>query len=255
MVNPTIYVSCIKQFWALVSIKKSNDVVKLQALIDRKKVIITEDTIRQALRLDDADGIDFLPNEEIFAELARMGYEKPTAWNEFSSSMASAFICLATEEDKDDNEVSTASTPPSPTSAITPPSPQQEPIPSPPQAQPAQPSSPLHHQPTQPTASSESSMTLLNTLMETSQRVESSNDTVMNDQEDTSKQGGIAKLDADEDVTLVDVNADTHGRMEEDVTAIKDINAAESEPTVFDNEEMAKRLQYEEIEQVATRER
>nr|GEU41060.1 hypothetical protein [Tanacetum cinerariifolium] len=30
-----------------------------------------------ALRLDDADGVEFLPNEEIFAELARMGYEKP----------------------------------------------------------------------------------------------------------------------------------------------------------------------------------
>nr|GEY40491.1 hypothetical protein [Tanacetum cinerariifolium] len=78
-----------------VSIKKSNDVVRLQALIDRKKVIITEDTIRQALRLDDADGVDCLPNEEIFAELVRMGYEKPTAWNEFSSSMALAVICLA----------------------------------------------------------------------------------------------------------------------------------------------------------------
>nr|GEX52120.1 hypothetical protein [Tanacetum cinerariifolium] len=35
------------------------------------------DTIRQALRLDDADGIDCLSNEEIFAELSRMGYEKP----------------------------------------------------------------------------------------------------------------------------------------------------------------------------------
>nr|GEV34402.1 hypothetical protein [Tanacetum cinerariifolium] len=34
----------------------TNDVVRLQALIDRKKVIIIEDTIRQALRLDDADG-------------------------------------------------------------------------------------------------------------------------------------------------------------------------------------------------------
>nr|GEX68713.1 hypothetical protein [Tanacetum cinerariifolium] len=96
MVNPIIYVSCIKQFWASVSIKKSNDAVKLQALIDRKKVIITEDTIRQALRLDDVDGIDCLPNEEISAELAQMGYEKPTAWNEFSSSMALAVIYLAT---------------------------------------------------------------------------------------------------------------------------------------------------------------
>nr|GEY20336.1 hypothetical protein [Tanacetum cinerariifolium] len=78
MVNPTIYVSCIKQFWTSVSIKKSNDVVRLQALIDRNKVIITEDSIRQALRLDDADSVDCIPNEEIFAELARMGYEKPS---------------------------------------------------------------------------------------------------------------------------------------------------------------------------------
>nr|GEU72285.1 hypothetical protein [Tanacetum cinerariifolium] len=71
----------------------------LQALIDKKKVIFTEDTVRQALRLDDAKSIDCLPNEEIFAEFARMGYKKPstkTASNEFSSSMASAVICLAT---------------------------------------------------------------------------------------------------------------------------------------------------------------
>nr|GEX69926.1 hypothetical protein [Tanacetum cinerariifolium] len=80
VVNPTIYVSCIKQFWAFVSIKKSNDAVKLEALIDSKKVIITDDTIRQNLRLDDADVIDYLPNEEIFDELARMGYEKPTKY-------------------------------------------------------------------------------------------------------------------------------------------------------------------------------
>nr|GFB79824.1 hypothetical protein [Tanacetum cinerariifolium] len=79
MVNPIIYVSCIKQFWSSVSLKKTNDIVRLQALIDRRKVIITEDTVRQTLRLDDADSIDCLPNEEIFAELARMGYEKPLA--------------------------------------------------------------------------------------------------------------------------------------------------------------------------------
>nr|GEZ63507.1 hypothetical protein [Tanacetum cinerariifolium] len=66
------------KFWSSVSIKKSNDVMKLQALIDRKKVIMTEDTIRQNLRLDDADGIDCLPNKDIFAEFARMGYEKPS---------------------------------------------------------------------------------------------------------------------------------------------------------------------------------
>nr|GEV28635.1 ribonuclease H-like domain, reverse transcriptase, RNA-dependent DNA polymerase [Tanacetum cinerariifolium] len=51
----------------------TNDVVRLQALIDRKKVIIIEDTVREALRLDDAKSIDCLPNKEIFAELQRMG--------------------------------------------------------------------------------------------------------------------------------------------------------------------------------------
>nr|GFA79897.1 hypothetical protein [Tanacetum cinerariifolium] len=57
---------------------KVNDETRLQALVDKKKVIITEATIREALRLDDAEGIDCLPNEEIFTELARMGYEKPS---------------------------------------------------------------------------------------------------------------------------------------------------------------------------------
>nr|GEW78616.1 hypothetical protein [Tanacetum cinerariifolium] len=57
------------------------------------------------------------------------------------------------------------------------------------------------------------------------------------------EEGEIAKLDADEDVTLVDVDtavemdADIQGRMEEDVTIVKEINAAESESTVFDDEE------------------
>nr|GEW13446.1 hypothetical protein [Tanacetum cinerariifolium] len=77
IVNPAIYVSCIKQFWATTSIKKVTDVVKLQAFIDRKKLVVTEDIIRQDLQLDDADGVDCLPTEEIFTELARMGYEKP----------------------------------------------------------------------------------------------------------------------------------------------------------------------------------
>nr|GEV81714.1 hypothetical protein [Tanacetum cinerariifolium] len=124
-VNPIIYVSCIKQFWTTVTIKQVNDVTRLQALVGRKKVVVTEATIREALCLDDVAGVDCLPNKEIFAELTRMGYEKPstkltfykaffssqrkftihtilqcmsakrTSWNEFSSSMASAVICLS----------------------------------------------------------------------------------------------------------------------------------------------------------------
>nr|GEX75682.1 xylulose kinase-1 [Tanacetum cinerariifolium] len=76
-VNPNIYVSCIKQFWTTVAVKKVNDVIRLQALVDKKKVVVTEATIREALCLDDAEGVECLPNEEIFTELARIGYEKP----------------------------------------------------------------------------------------------------------------------------------------------------------------------------------
>nr|GEW34200.1 putative ribonuclease H-like domain-containing protein [Tanacetum cinerariifolium] len=38
-----------------------------------KKVIITKATVREALRLDDAESIDCLPNEGIFTELSMMG--------------------------------------------------------------------------------------------------------------------------------------------------------------------------------------
>nr|GEU73427.1 hypothetical protein [Tanacetum cinerariifolium] len=123
--NPNIYVSCIKQFWTTVVVKKVNDITRLQALVDKKKVVVSKAMIRDALCLDDVEGVECLPNEEIFAELARMGYEKPstkitfykaffssqwkflihtilqcmsakrTSWNEFSSSMASAVIYLS----------------------------------------------------------------------------------------------------------------------------------------------------------------
>ncbi|GKA62990.1 hypothetical protein Tco_0762509 [Tanacetum coccineum] len=94
-VNPTIYTTCIEQFWT-------------------------------SAKLDDDEGTDFLPTAIIFVELERMGYEnltqkltfykayfssqwkflihtilqylsaKTTSWNEFSSTMASAIICLPT---------------------------------------------------------------------------------------------------------------------------------------------------------------
>nr|GEX13087.1 hypothetical protein [Tanacetum cinerariifolium] len=95
-VNPNIYVLCIKQFWTSVAVNKVNDVTRLQALVDKKKVVITEASIRDSLCLDDAEGVECLPNKEIFTELARMGYEKPSAkltfLNEFFSSQWKFFI-------------------------------------------------------------------------------------------------------------------------------------------------------------------
>nr|GEV95047.1 hypothetical protein [Tanacetum cinerariifolium] len=55
-----------------------NDVIWLQALVEKKKVVVTKATIRDVLHLDDAEGVECLPNKEFFTELARMGYEKPS---------------------------------------------------------------------------------------------------------------------------------------------------------------------------------
>ncbi|GJU83462.1 hypothetical protein Tco_1285827 [Tanacetum coccineum] len=96
-VNPTIYTSCIEQFWATAKAKTVNGERQLQALVDKKKVSITEISIRRDLHLEDAGGTDYLPTATIFEELARMG-AKTTAWNEFSSTMASSIICLATNQ-------------------------------------------------------------------------------------------------------------------------------------------------------------
>ncbi|GJW56685.1 hypothetical protein Tco_0103416 [Tanacetum coccineum] len=127
-VNPIIYTSCIEQFWATAKVKTVNGEVQIQALVDKKKVIVTEAFVRRDLQLFDENGTECLPNATIFAELERMGYEnltqklafykaffspqwkflihtilqclsaKTTPWNEFSSTMASAVICLATNQ-------------------------------------------------------------------------------------------------------------------------------------------------------------
>ncbi|GKC22784.1 hypothetical protein Tco_1024934 [Tanacetum coccineum] len=127
-VNPTIYVFYIEQFWSSVIAKAINGEVQLHALVDGKRIVITETSVRRTLRLADAEGIDCFSNSTIFENLALMGYEKffekltfykaffsppwkflihtilqclspkITAWKEFSSTMASAIIFLATNQ-------------------------------------------------------------------------------------------------------------------------------------------------------------
>ncbi|GJS07450.1 hypothetical protein Tco_0364246 [Tanacetum coccineum] len=91
------HTSVIVEFWATAKVQKVNGVRQLQALVDKKRVIVTESSIRRDLHLDDAEGTDCLPTITIFEELAHMG-AKSTAWNEFSCSMASLIICLATNQ-------------------------------------------------------------------------------------------------------------------------------------------------------------
>ncbi|GKE85810.1 hypothetical protein Tco_1559552, partial [Tanacetum coccineum] len=61
---------------ATAKMKTVNGEVQLQALVDRKKIIITEATVRRDLQLEDDKGIDCLPNADIFEQLTLMGYEK-----------------------------------------------------------------------------------------------------------------------------------------------------------------------------------
>nr|GEU43796.1 hypothetical protein [Tanacetum cinerariifolium] len=62
--SPTIRTSCIKQFWSTAMAKTINDEVRVQALIDAKRCLSA----------------------------------KTTSWNEFSITMASTIICLATNQ-------------------------------------------------------------------------------------------------------------------------------------------------------------
>ncbi|GJZ91559.1 hypothetical protein Tco_0663486 [Tanacetum coccineum] len=96
-VNPTIFVSCIDQFWSTGVVKKVNGEPQVHALIDGKRIVVFEATIRRDLHLADEGGVDCLPNATIFEEITRMS-AKTTAWNEFSSTMVSAIICLATNQ-------------------------------------------------------------------------------------------------------------------------------------------------------------
>ncbi|GKD10853.1 hypothetical protein Tco_1190538 [Tanacetum coccineum] len=54
-VNPTIYISCIEQFWSTGVVKTINEEVQLHALVDGKKKIITEASVRRDLKLEDEE--------------------------------------------------------------------------------------------------------------------------------------------------------------------------------------------------------
>nr|GEV10270.1 hypothetical protein [Tanacetum cinerariifolium] len=104
------------------------DEAQLHAHVDDKHIIITKASIRRDLQLSNEEGVDCLLNSTIFEQLALMGYEKvlqkltfykpffspqwnflihivlqclspkTTAWNEFSSTIASTIICLPTNQ-------------------------------------------------------------------------------------------------------------------------------------------------------------
>ncbi|GKA91373.1 hypothetical protein Tco_0813243 [Tanacetum coccineum] len=79
-------------FWQTASTSTLEDrEVEITATIDGKLKTITEASLRKHLKLEDADGISSLPNTKIFDP-------KKTAWEQFSSNIATAIICLATNK-------------------------------------------------------------------------------------------------------------------------------------------------------------
>ncbi|GJX43389.1 hypothetical protein Tco_0260065 [Tanacetum coccineum] len=125
--KPEIYISFIKQFWRTAEASTDTDgEVTITAIIDGQSKTITEASLRRYLKLEDHDGITSIPISEIFEQLALMGYQtdsdkltfqkgvfspqwrflihtllhclspKKTAWEQFSSNIATALICLAT---------------------------------------------------------------------------------------------------------------------------------------------------------------
>ncbi|GKD85106.1 hypothetical protein Tco_1356260 [Tanacetum coccineum] len=127
-VSPIIYISYIEQFWNTASSQTVNNEKQIHVTINSKAVVLTEASIKSSLLLNDADGTACLTNESIFQNLALMGYEgelnkltfskalfspqwkylihtilhclssKSTSWNEFSTNIALAVICLATNQ-------------------------------------------------------------------------------------------------------------------------------------------------------------
>nr|GEV60041.1 hypothetical protein [Tanacetum cinerariifolium] len=147
------------KFWNTATSQTIKDEKQVHAIVDSKAVVVTKASMRSSLLFNDADGTACLTNEAIFQNLALMGYEgelnkltfqKPlfspqwkylihiilhclstisTSWNEFSTNIASAVICLATNQKFnfsklifDEGEGSGAPTEPQPTPSPTHPS-------------------------------------------------------------------------------------------------------------------------------------
>nr|GEW42168.1 synaptobrevin, longin-like domain protein [Tanacetum cinerariifolium] len=126
-VKPTVYVSHLRQFWSTARIQTMEEGTKILATIDDIVRTVSESSLRRNLKLRDEEGISYLPDAELFENLTLMGYNispnqkftfpkgqfshqwkyliytimqclspKSTGFNEFSSNIATALVCLAT---------------------------------------------------------------------------------------------------------------------------------------------------------------
>nr|GEY11770.1 ribonuclease H-like domain, reverse transcriptase, RNA-dependent DNA polymerase [Tanacetum cinerariifolium] len=126
-VKPTIFVSYIQQFWSTARIATTDEGTYILATMDGIQRTVSESSLRRNLKLKDEDGIISIPDTELLENLTLMGYNisqnqkltfqkgqfshqwkylihtimqclspKSTGFNEFSSNIATALVCLAT---------------------------------------------------------------------------------------------------------------------------------------------------------------
>ncbi|GJY75488.1 hypothetical protein Tco_0480604 [Tanacetum coccineum] len=144
-INPTIYTSCIEQFWATFKVKTVNGEVQLQALVDGKKITVTESFVRRDLQLNDEEDSAgkflmyprfvqvFLDNQlegminnniiyiapshtkKVFANMKRQG-------NDFSGRVTPLFSTMMVQAQQEQGEGSDMPTDPHHTPTIIPPS-------------------------------------------------------------------------------------------------------------------------------------
>nr|GEW36565.1 putative ribonuclease H-like domain-containing protein [Tanacetum cinerariifolium] len=77
-INPTVYVSHIRQFWSTARIETTNEGTKILATVNGKLRTISKSSIRRNLKLNDDEGINTLPDAELFENLALMGVNGPS---------------------------------------------------------------------------------------------------------------------------------------------------------------------------------
>nr|GFA85709.1 synaptobrevin, longin-like domain protein [Tanacetum cinerariifolium] len=126
-VKPTIFVCHIRQFWSTVRIETTDEGTHILATVEGIQRTVSESSLRRNLKLRDEDGIVSIPNTEFFENLTLMGYNifqnqkltfqkgqfshqwkylihtimqclspKSIGFNVFSSNIATALVCLAT---------------------------------------------------------------------------------------------------------------------------------------------------------------
>nr|GEV61349.1 hypothetical protein [Tanacetum cinerariifolium] len=102
-IKPTVFVSHIRQFWSTARIETTKEGTHILATIDGIQRTVSEASLRHNLNLRDEDGIVSIPDTELFENLTLMG-PKSTGFNEFSSNIATALVCLPAETISNDLE-------------------------------------------------------------------------------------------------------------------------------------------------------